>query len=76
MAQVIFQAAVNISTFILLLRLHREGGMSPLPVRKDSGGKVMLLWTYVCLCAYTAEAFEVVAAVFHLTLHTQRCILL
>ncbi|KAI3373720.1 hypothetical protein L3Q82_022300 [Scortum barcoo] len=35
----ILQAGVNIVTFIPLLRLIPEGGMSPLPVRKDSGGR-------------------------------------
>lgn len=42
------QAGVNIVTFIPLLRLIPEGGMSPLPVRKDSGGKVIA----VELCVY------------------------
>lgn len=44
----ILQAGVNISTFIPLLRLFSEGGMSPLPVRKDSGGKVIA----VAMCGY------------------------
>lgn len=37
--------SVNILAFIPLLHLLSEGGMSPLPVRKDSGGKVVA----VCL---------------------------
>lgn len=56
-------------TFIPLLRLIPEGGMSPLPVRKDSGGKDCC--ATVCLCAYSAEASEVVAANFHPALLTE-----
>lgn len=44
--------------------------MSPLPVRKDSGGKVTAV--ALCVFAYIAETFKVVAAIFHLTLHTEK----
>lgn len=40
----VFSAGINILTFIPLL--IPEGGMSPLPVRKDSGGKPL-----VCIMA-------------------------
>ena len=63
---------INISTFIPLLHLIPEGGMSPLPVRKDSGGKVDLLWNCV-FNAYNPEAFKVEAAIFpSATTHTVR----
>lgn len=44
----VLQAGVNILTFIPLLHLIPEGGMSPLPVRKDSGGKAIAME----LCVY------------------------
>lgn len=44
----VLQAGVNILTFIPLLQLIPEGGMSPLPVRKDSGGKAIAME----LCVY------------------------
>lgn len=43
--------------------------MSPLPVRKDSGGKVAAV--ALCVCAYIAETFKIVAAIFQLMLHTE-----
>lgn len=58
-----------IFTFIPLFCLLPEGGMSPLPVRKDSGGKVSA--AALCVFAYIADTFKIVAAIFLLTLRTE-----
>lgn len=64
----VLQAGVNILTFIPLLHLIPEGGMSPLPVRKDSGGKAIA----VELCVYLPTLLKLLAAVFHLTQYAEK----
>lgn len=51
----------NSLTFIPMLRLISEGGMSPLTVRRESAGKVIAVEMF---CAYIAKAFKELASFF------------